>query len=397
MTNSSNTPLRYVLRPVERTGFPDATVLSVYRDHGVIRKDSRSDNHNKTPADLSRYQLVQHHDLVVNKMKAWQGSLGISGHEGIVSPDYLVCKLTPNTHPRFLHHLLRSGPLIGEFKSRSKGIRPAQWRLYWDDLAQVSVTLPDLDEQCRIAHFLDAETARIDHLRSRFSRQRSLLDERESTSLPLTVAGARLDDESVNTGLGWLPAMHPRAQLVPLIRLLQLQRGADLSEDQRRKGSVPVVTTAGLAGWHDVALSEGPGVVIGRYGSVGNVHWVETPYWPHNTTLYVKNFNGNDPRYCYHVLRSLPYEMEQARAAVPGVNRNDLHRQKVALLPQDLQRRVVMQLDTDAERLESTQKRIKRAESLLIERRQALITAAVTGQFDVSTASGLNVTDGVHP
>ncbi|MGI5450263.1 restriction endonuclease subunit S [Streptomyces sp. CA-243310] len=262
-------------------------------------------------------------------------------------------------------------------------------------VAALPVPLPSVEEQRHIADFLDAETVRIDQLRRKFNRQRDLLVERERASLPLGVAGARLGEGSVDTGLPWLPSMHPRAQLVPLIRLLQLQRGADLTDDQRRPGEVPVVTTAGPNGWHDIALASGPGVVIGRYGSVGNVHWVDDSYWPHNTTLYVKNFNGNDPRYCYHVLRSLPYEMEQARAAVPGVNRNDLHRNAVVLLPRDLQLRVARLLDSDMTRLASAFERIRRADALLAERRQALITAAVTGQFDVSTASGRNVTDGV--
>ncbi|MFF9489081.1 restriction endonuclease subunit S [Streptomyces sp. NPDC014676] len=176
-------PLRYVLRPTERTGFETSQVLSVYRDHGVVPKSSRSDNYNKTPIDLSRYQLVQAGDLVVNKMKAWQGSLGVSDHEGIVSPDYLVCKIGGQVHPPYLHHLLRSAPLIADFKSRSKGIRPAQWRLYWEDLAQVRVNLPLIEEQRRIADFLDAEATRIDSLAAKQSSQSQLLADRDVSDL----------------------------------------------------------------------------------------------------------------------------------------------------------------------------------------------------------------------
>ena len=79
--------LRYVLSPREETDRADLQVLSVYRDHGVVLKDSRRDNHNKTPENLSRYQRVAVGDLVVNKMKAWSGSVAVSRYEGIVSPD----------------------------------------------------------------------------------------------------------------------------------------------------------------------------------------------------------------------------------------------------------------------------------------------------------------------
>jgi type I restriction enzyme S subunit len=143
--------LRHILRPREVTGRAHLQVLSVYRDHGVVPKNSRSDNFNKTPADLSRYQEVRVGDLVVNKMKAWQGSLAVSTQHGIVSPDYQVCSIDPVINSRFLHYLLRSPSLIAEYRTRSKGIRPAQWRLYWDNLADISVEIPDESEQRRIA------------------------------------------------------------------------------------------------------------------------------------------------------------------------------------------------------------------------------------------------------
>ncbi|MEV6794441.1 hypothetical protein AB0M87_21185 [Streptomyces sp. NPDC051320] len=377
-------------RPLPLLSLASTGVVAPRTEDGGLGKQAPSE------ATIERYWVTQPGNLVVNPMWLIGGGVGVSAVNGAVSPDYRVYDLGPELYAPYVHHLLRSAPYRDQYRLYTRADTTFDRRVSKENFHPMPLIIPPLGVQRRIADFLDVETARIDHLRSKFTRQRTLLNERERTALPLTVAGARLGDGNTATGLAWLPAMHPSAQLVPLLRLLQLQRGADLSEDQRREGNVPVITTAGHAGWHEVALVKGPGVVIGRYGSVGNVHWVENSYWPHNTTLYVKNFNGNGPRYCYHVLRSLPYEMEQARAAVPGVNRNDLHRQKIALLPRDLQTRVVTQLDTDAAVAESTRQRIKRAEALLEERRQALITAAVTGQFDVSTASGRNVTDGVQ-
>ena len=125
------TPIRYLLRERDVRGQTNEQVLSVYRDHGVVPKSGRTDNFNKTPEDLSSYKLVRKGDVVLNKMKAWQGSLGVSEFDGIVSGDYLVCRAISPVDGRFLHHLLRSWPMIQEYRLRSEGIRPSQWRLYW--------------------------------------------------------------------------------------------------------------------------------------------------------------------------------------------------------------------------------------------------------------------------
>lgn len=151
-------PLRHVLREHDERAVGTETVLSVYRDYGVIVKASREDNFNKTPDDLANYKTVRRGDVVVNKMKAWQGSLGVSSHDGIVSGDYLVCETTSAAVMHdYLHHLLRSPLLIGQYGVRSTGIRPSQWRLYWDDFASVRIPVPSASEQAELAGALERE------------------------------------------------------------------------------------------------------------------------------------------------------------------------------------------------------------------------------------------------
>jgi type I restriction enzyme S subunit len=166
-----------ILWLVERTGFPDAELLSVYREHGVVRKRDRADNFNKPGMDLGRYQLVARHDLVINRMKAWQGSLGVSPYDGIVSPDYYVAALDQGVvDPRFFHHLVRSAPLIAAFGAASTGIRSNQWRLPWTGLRAITVRLPATSLQHMIAGFLDRECERIAALSSAMHRNSSQLD-----------------------------------------------------------------------------------------------------------------------------------------------------------------------------------------------------------------------------
>ena len=181
--------LRFLFAPRNERANGDEEVLSVYRDYGVIPKNSRSDNHNVTPEDLSNYRRVSVGDLVVNKMKAWQGSVAISDFEGIVSGDYQVLRpITTRFSSQFAHHILRSSRMIREYRIRSKGIRPSQWRLYWEDLADIRVPVPDLPVQESIERrFVDI--AEQDPVGESLKSLRQLLEERRAALITAAVTG----------------------------------------------------------------------------------------------------------------------------------------------------------------------------------------------------------------
>ena len=142
--------IRHMFRPEKRQNHADLTVLSVFREFGVVEKHSRTGNNNKTPDDLSLYQLVEPRDLVINKMKGWQGSLGISRYRGITSPDYVVMVPTHDAEDAFIHHLLRSPSMIHAYRIISTGVRPAQWRVDVARVLDLDVWLPPREEQLSI-------------------------------------------------------------------------------------------------------------------------------------------------------------------------------------------------------------------------------------------------------
>lgn len=181
--------LRFLFAPRNERANGDEEVLSVYRDYGVIPKNSRSDNHNVTPEDLSNYRRVTVGDLVVNRMKAWQGSVAISDFEGIVSGDYQVLRpITTRFSSHFAHHILRSSRMIHEYRIRSKGIRPSQWRLYWEDLADIRVPVPDLPVQESIERrFVDI--AEQDPVGEPLESLRQLFEERRAALIMAAVTG----------------------------------------------------------------------------------------------------------------------------------------------------------------------------------------------------------------
>lgn len=110
---------------------------------------------------------------------------------------------------------------------------------------------------------------------------------------------------------------------------LTLKRGYDLPHANRRDGDVPVVSSSGITGFHNEAKIDGPAVVTGRYGTLGEVYYLDEQCWPLNTALYVQDFKGSRPRFIYYFLQFVLRGMRSDKAAVPGVNRNDLHARKV--------------------------------------------------------------------
>ena len=106
---------------------------------------------------------------------------------------------------------------------------------------------------------------------------------------------------------------------------LTLKRGHDLPESRRVPGTVPIVSSSGITGFHIEKKADGPGIVTGRYGTLGEVYFVEEDYWPHNTALYVCDFKGNHPRVLFYYLKDALQSVQSNNAAVPGLNRNVLH------------------------------------------------------------------------
>ena len=130
-----------------------------------------------------------------------------------------------------------------------------------------------------------------------------------------------------------------------------LQRGFDLPRRDRRTGPVPIVTSSGIEAWHSEAKVQGPGVVTGRYGTIGRVFFVDGPFWPLNTTLYVRDFHGNDPLFVAYLLRTVNFDEHSGKTGVPGVNRNDLHEIPVSLPSVKSEQEAIAEALSDADAL----------------------------------------------
>lgn len=399
MSTWREVPLRAIYQRVELRGRADLPLLSVYRDYGVVPRDERDDNNNRPSEDLSTYKYVRPGDLVVNKMKTWQGSLAVSGHEGIVSPAYFVGRRISEVDNRFMHHLLRSMPLIAEYGARSKGIRPSQWDLPWDEFAAIKVSLPEVHEQRAIADYLDSETARIDAL---ITKKQQMVD----------ALGFRLDAVIREKVLGcgssacppWAQSMGIDRNLIRLGSVLRLrQERNDPIRTERilsltaARGVIPYeekgdignkasedISRYSIVRVGDIVLNS-MNVIIGSVGLsmyegvLSPVYYVLTPV---DESLVDRGFLA------YHLrirefqrqLVRLGYGILEHRLRIPWIN---LKAQMLALPPLSVQRSVADELVVEEQRHKNLSKRLQDQIDLLRKRRQALITAAVTGEIEI--------------
>jgi type I restriction enzyme S subunit len=146
--------------------------------------------------------------------------------------------------------------------------------------------------------------------------------------------------------------------------ILTLQRGFDLPKDKREDGPVPIVSSAGISGNHNMSKVSAPGIVTGRYGTLGEVFFLKKAFWPLNTALYVKDFKGNDPHFLSYFMRTLNLASQNAAGAVPGLNRNALHLLPVAIPSLETQRKIASILSAYDDLLENNIRRIKILEEM---------------------------------
>ncbi|WP_423405220.1 restriction endonuclease subunit S [Faecalibacterium prausnitzii] len=125
-----------------------------------------------------------------------------------------------------------------------------------------------------------------------------------------------------------------------------LKRGYDLPQQKRKNGEIPIFSSSGVTGTHNEAMVEAPGVITGRYGTIGEVFFAETSFWPLNTTLYVENFHENDEKFVYYFLKTLEWKKFASASAVPGINRNTVHKEIVRFPDFETQQKIASVLST---------------------------------------------------
>ena len=178
---------------------------------------------------------------------------------------------------------------------------------------------------------------------------------------------------SLNTRYGKTPSDWTLASLG---KIAPMQRGFDLPASELQPGPYPVVYSNGVLEYHCRPMVEGPGVVTGRSGTIGRVHFVENGYWPHNTSLWVTSFRGNDPKFIYYLYSHVGLTKMLSGSGVPTLNRNDVH-QYIVAYPSFAEQRAIAEALSDVDAL------LAAVEELIVKKRaikQAAMQQLLTGK-----------------
>lgn len=187
----------------------DGELLSVYLDRGVISySDSNGMQVHKPSQDLSNYQNVYVGDFVLNNQQAWRGSVGVSKYDGIISPAYFVYRLTECCYPEYMNYLFRDSSMVQQYETSSRGVGTIQRNIFAPWLLNCWTVLPSLDEQRRIATYLDTKCAEIDALTADIQTQVDTLEQyKRSVITEAVTKGLNPDAEMKDSGIQWIGMM----------------------------------------------------------------------------------------------------------------------------------------------------------------------------------------------
>ncbi|WP_051359429.1 restriction endonuclease subunit S [Paucisalibacillus globulus] len=405
---------------------PEERLLSIYREYGVIYKDSRDDNHNVESDNLSNYKFVEPGDLVINKMKAWQGSLAISEFQGIISPAYIICQVDDKkVYPKYLHYLLRSNEYIAGYNSISKGVRIGQWDLHYEDFKNLPLVLPNYQEQISIVSYLEEKLIEIDRYIQIKEKQRDLLEEKLNTIISNTVLQGRektsLTKETDFNEIGKIPkhwSVYPLYSLATIKARLGW-KGLKASEYTEQgniflaipniKGrfidfdNVDYISNERYLESPEIMLKEDD-VLLAKDGStLGTVNVVRNlpSQATVNSSIAVIRPNENiDSIFLHYFLKSNHMQNVIKRIkdgmGVPHLFQKDINKFRILVPPLKEQKQIAEYLDNRVEEISNAIELIKKQVTTMKNYKRTLVSSVVTGkvnvhhQFEKGSETGAN-------
>jgi type I restriction enzyme S subunit len=373
----------------------DLPLLSVAREKGVFVRSltDPDENHNVIPEDLSNYKVARSGNLVINKMKAWQGSMGIAPCDGIVSPAYFVFDFNI-ANRAYGQKLLRSKPYVAHFAQASDGVRVGQWDLAIPGMRQIPVLVPPSDEQAAIVKFLDYVNRKIDRFIRAKRKMIALLNEQKQAIIHRAVTrGLNPNVKLKPSGITWLGDIPEHWESWPLRRCISIRSGDYINAfrirtEQSEQYSIPVVGGNGVMGYTDRANNDGATIVIGRVGALcGNVHLIQGSAWITDNALRITRINGFDAVFLTHQLRVMDLNRLANSNAQPLVTGGIIKTQRVVKPPLYEQGTIVLQLIGMIVPLNTAITRTQNEIALIQEYRTRLTADIVTGKLDVREAA----------
>jgi len=388
--------LRSVLAGVTKRNRPDLPLLSVVREKGVILRDISDStvNHNYIPDDLSNYKLVRSGWFAINKMKAWQGSFGVSAYDGIVSPAYHIYTLA-GVESDFFHVAIRSSAYVPYFSAASDGVRIGQWDLSATRMRDIPFVVPTKPEQIRIARFLDDADRRIRRYIRAKERLIELLEEEGRATIHEAVTG-RIDVRTgqpypayKDSGVEWLGEVPEHWEVRRLKTLCDMRSGDTITAMSIDEvGKYRVFGGNGIRGYSSEYTHDGDYVLIGRQGALcGNVHIARGRFWASEHAVVATLHCGHVLDWFGAALETMNLNQYSIAAAQPGLSVDRVLHLWVPVPLAHEQGAIARFLTAAGRRLSARRVSLARQIALLREYRTRLIADVVTGKLDVREAA----------
>ncbi len=309
--------------------------------------------------------MLKQSDVLICKDGAGIGKVGIVGElpdRTTINSSLLLIRSGKDILPKFLYRCLSSPYFQRIVNSRLNGATTPH--LYQRDITEFPVVLPPVPEQRRIVGILDKAFDGI--ATAKANAEKNLQNAH-------ALFQSHLNAVFTQRGSGWGETT--------IGAQMTFQREFDITKTEQEPGTIPVVSSGGIKSFHNKAMTHAPGIVIGRKGTLGKVFYLSVDYWPHDTTLWIKDFKGNYPRFVYHFLRRLDVAHLDTGTANPALNRNVLHPIPVVWPDVTLQFAIAEKFDAlevETQRLESIYQRKLAA---LDELKKSLLHQGFSGQL----------------
>jgi type I restriction enzyme S subunit len=376
-------------------------LLSVYLNRGVIPFSEGGGLVHKPSEDLSGYQFVQLHDLVLNNQQAWRGSVGVSSLCGNVSPAYVVLEPRGGWDATYLNYLSRSQFIVNQLEAASRGVGDIQRQVSIPLLKNVVFPKPPMDQQKSIADFLDRETAQIDNLIVKQELLNDLLGARlRALRENVVTLGIGQETELKETGIRWLGKVpinwetkplkrafsRIKRDLIPNLGIVTAFRDGEVTLRSKRR--IDGFTEADdYSGWQ--RIEAGDLAIHAMDAFAGSIGVSDSRGMCSPVLSICSPLNGNESRYMAYALRVMAQRgwiealSRSIRERTSEFRWQDAGAQVVPIPPLVEQQEIVDFLDAESTQTLRLIERSKQVITLLLERRQALISDVVTGKIEV--------------
>lgn len=364
----------------ERSHEGTEDLLSVSHITGITPRSQKNVTMFKSES-LIGYKLCQMGDIVANTMWTWQGAIGVSKYEGVVSPAYNVYRQRKDYfNSTYLDMLLREHQLVDVYHSLSTGIRPSRLRLYPDIFLTIEFPVPPRAEQDQIVRFLDWKVSEINKLIGIRRKEIQELEELKKSVINDSVKHGLNHTIYKDSGIRWIGQIPDSWKIHKTKQHVTITNG----RNPEMKGDIPVYGSGRTSFCTCGEYKNGPAVLLGRKGSIKEPQYITGKYWNVDTAFdVILRLDDFNLKYFYYLATQFEYDYYTTQTAIPSMTQTDYNNISIPVPPLEEQNLIVTFLDSKCEEIDNGINLVKEKIFALQELKSVIISDVVTGKIDV--------------